>query len=176
MYIYKNRNIKLIEWCSICNKTFEIQTHNMKEYSKVLASNFCCNKCMIDLDEEIAEFVITLNNLGYLTHFSCAGHGIGYPGYIYFDKLGWKAYKNIKIACNNLKCIKFEPYRIIRFYSDSLNLYKTKTGNIYTKKNYDLYIKTLKSELPIFISKLPDISNDFNSINCKNGYENKYKK
>ena len=63
---------------------------------------------------------------------------------------------------NGQSCIRFAP-KNIKFVS-------TKTGNINTKRNYNLYMKELVKELAIFVDRLPDISNKYTKSDCRNGY------
>lgn len=176
MYYYKCRSKTLVEWCSICGNTYEIETKGDDDYDDNLANHRCCNKCMIDLDIEIANEVITLNKLGFLTKFSCSGHSLDKEGYILFPSLSAKEYEYLKNACKNLVYIKSEKERnnaySLRFDSrcDIIEYKPTSTGNIYTKRNYDLYIVQLKKELQLVISRLPDISNKYKLKYCYNGY------
>lgn len=177
MYYYKCRHKKLLEWCSICGRTYEVETNSEDDYGDNLASHRCCNKCMIDLDIEIANEVIALNKLGYLTEFSCSGHSLGYEGYISFPNLSDKEYYFLKSACRGLVYIRcqedFSRVYSLRFDSkcNMIEYKSTSTGNIYTKRNYDLYIVQLKKELQLLISRLPDISEKHNFTHCKNGYD-----
>lgn len=176
MYYYKCRHKKLLEWCSVCGKTYEVETNGEDDYDNNLASHICCNKSMIDLDIEIADEVIALNKLGYITEFSCSGHSLGGPGYILFPSLNNKEYSDLKNACKDLVYVKSEKERdmscSLRFGSrcDIIEYKPTSTGNIYTKRNYDLYIGQLKKELQLVISKLPDISDKYKLTQCRNGY------
>lgn len=176
MYYYKCKHKKLLEWCSICGNTYKIETKDDDDYFSNLATHICCNKCMIDLDIEIADEVIALNNLGYLTEFSCSGHSLGAYGYILFPNLMNKEYSDLKNACKDLVYVKSEKESAkaysLRFGSrmDIIEYKPTSTGNIYTKRNYDLYIVQLKKELQLLISRLPDISDKYKLIQCNNGY------
>lgn len=173
-YRYRSYKKYLVEWCPICGKTFKVETSNFKDYMDNLTSYVCCNHIMIDLDEEIAEQVIKLNKKGYLTLFSCSGHTIDSTGYILFDIKDMYIGNYISSALKGLKCIYKDSgimdNSCIRFKPVDIQFVKTSKGNIYTKRNYDLYIKELVKELDVFINRLPDISNQYNVLNCKNGY------
>lgn len=174
MYKYKNRNKKLIEWCPICGNFFEYETNSESDYIDNLASFVCCDNIMIDLDSEIAEHVIRLNKLGYITRFSCSGHSIDGFGYVLFKYNDDVIKNNLYSALDDLKCFYFDmefDNLCLRFKPVGIDFEKTKSGNIYTKKNFNIYLIELLKEFDILIGRLSDLSSYYTLESCVNGYD-----
>lgn len=177
MYYYSPKKKILVEWCPICNKLLEVETNSFDEYNEVLTTYKCCGETMIDIDYDIADIVIDFNKEGYITKFSCSGHSIDSPGYIYFKEADRLILYLVQEECKKYPHINFE-YNLknqyageftLRFHCNMNELSPTKTGNVYTKKNFIRIQAKILEELRLLVNSLPLIQGK-RVTECKNGY------